>query len=75
MKKTKFNLDEIKPKKYAVRCFIPALFCHANGDNFVNKHFCANLSEVYAGDRNFFYAEENHNSPRPRYFRDSALFF
>ena len=29
-KKAKFNLDEIEPIKYAKRCFIPALFCHAN---------------------------------------------
>ena len=75
MKKAKFNLDEIEPKKYAARCFIPALFCHANGDNFVNKHHCADLSEVYAGDKNAVYVEGNHNSSRPRYFRDSASIF
>ena len=75
MKKAKFNLDEIEPKKYAARCFIPALFCHANGDNFVNKHHCADLSEVYAGDKNVVYVEGNHNSSRPRYFRDSASIF
>ena len=75
MKKAKFNLDEIEPKKYAARCYIPALFCHANGDNFVNKHHCADLSEVYAGDKNVIYVEGNHNSSRPRYFRDSASIF
>ena len=75
MKKAKFNLDEIEPKKYAVRCFIPALFCHANGDNFVDKHHCKDLSEVYAGDKNVIYVDGNHNSARPRYFRDSASIF
>ena len=75
MKKAKFNLDDIEPKKYAIRCFIPALFCHANGDNFVDKHHCKDLSEVYAGDKNVIYVDGNHNSSRPRYFRDSASIF
>ena len=75
MKKAKFNLDEIEPKKYAVRCFIPALFCHANNDTFVDKHHCKDLSEVYAGDKNVIYVDGNHNSSRPRYFRDSASIF
>ena len=74
-KKAKFNLDEIEPKKYAVRCFIPALFCHANGDTFVNVHHCKDLYDIYAGDKNVTYVDGNHNSPRPRYFRDSAAIF
>ena len=74
-KKAKFNLDEIEPKKYAVRCFIPALFCHAKGDTFVNQHHCKDLSEVYAGDKNVIYVDGNHNSARPRYFKDSAAIF
>jgi len=74
-KKAKFNLDEIEPKKYAVRCFIPALFCHAKNDTFVDQHHCKDLSDVYAGDKNVVYVEGNHNSTRPRYFRDSAAIF
>ena len=74
-KKAKFNLDEIEPKKYAVRCFIPALFCHAKDDTFVNQHHCKDLSDVYAGDKNVVYVEGNHNSTRPRYFKDSAAIF
>ena len=75
MKKAKFNLDEIEPKKYAERCYIPALFCHANNDNFVNKHHCKDLYDIYAGDKNVIYVDGNHNSARPRYFRDSASIF
>ena len=75
MKKAKFNLDEIEPKIYAERCFIPALFCHANNDNFVNKHHCKDLYDIYAGDKNVIYVDGNHNSARPRYFRDSASIF
>jgi pimeloyl-ACP methyl ester carboxylesterase len=74
-KKAKFNLDEIEPKKYAVRCFIPALFCHAKNDTFVDRHHCKDLSDVYAGDKNVVYVDGNHNSTRPRYFRDSAAIF
>ena len=74
-KKAKFNLDEIEPKKYAVRCFIPALFCHAKDDTFVNQHHCKDLSDVYAGDKNVVYVDGNHNSTRPRYFKDSAAIF
>ena len=75
LKKAKFNLDNIEPKTYAVRCFIPALFCHGKNDTFVNVHHCKDLAEVYAGDKNVIYVEGNHNSPRPRFFRDSAAIF
>ena len=74
-KKAKFNLDEIEPKKYAARCFIPALFCHAKNDSFVNIHHCIDLYEIYAGDKNVNYVDGDHNSARPRYFRDSAAIF
>ena len=75
MKKAKFNLDDIEPKIYAERCSIPALFCHANNDNFVDKHHCKDLYDIYAGDKNVIYVDGNHNSARPRYFRDSASIF
>jgi len=75
LKKAKFNLDEIEPKKYAVRCFIPALFCHAKKDSFVNQHHCKDLYDVYAGDKNVIYVDGNHNSARPQYFKDSAAIF
>ena len=75
MKKAKFNLDEIEPKNYAVRCFIPALFCHGKNDSFVNQHHCKDLSDVYAGDKNVILVDGNHNSARPRYFKDSASIF
>ena len=72
MKKAKFNLDDIEPKEYAVKCFIPALFCHAKNDTFVNEHHCKDLYDVYAGEKNVMYVEGNHNSSRPSYFKDSA---
>jgi alpha/beta superfamily hydrolase len=74
-KKAKFNLDEIEPIKYAKRCFIPALFCHANGDNFVKIHHCKELYDIYPGDKNKIYVDGDHNSIRPKFFRDSASIF
>ncbi|MCQ2820946.1 MAG: alpha/beta fold hydrolase [archaeon] len=74
-KKANFNLDDIEPIKYAETCFIPALFCHANGDSFVKKHHCEELYAIYPGDKNVIYVEGDHNSARPRFFRDSASIF
>jgi hypothetical protein len=74
--KAKFDINDIEPKVYAERCFIPALFCHGLNDTFVNVHHCKDLYEVYAGDKNVTYVEGDHNSGRPDYFLDSvAIFF
>ena len=74
--KAKFDINDIEPKIYAERCFIPALFCHGLDDTFVNVHHCKDLFEVYAGDKNVTYVEGDHNSGRPDYFLDSvAIFF
>ena len=74
-KKAKFNLDDIEPIKYAVRCFIPALFCHGKNDNFVKVHHCKELYDVYPGDKNVIYEEGDHNTARSKFFRDSASIF
>ena len=74
--KAKFDINDIEPKVFAERCFIPALFCHGLDDTFVNVHHCKDLYEVYAGDKNVTYVEGDHNSGRPDYFLDSvAIFF
>ena len=74
--KAKFDINDIEPKVFAERCFIPALFCHGLDDSFVNVHHCKDLFEVYAGDKNVTYVEGDHNSGRPDYFLDSvAIFF
>ena len=74
--KAKFDINDIEPKVFAERCFIPALFCHGLNDSFVNVHHCKDLYDVYAGDKNVTYVEGDHNSMRPNYFLDSvAIFF
>ena len=74
--KANFDINDIEPKVYAERCFIPALFCHGLQDTFVNVHHCRDLFEVYAGEKNVTYVDGDHNSVRPNYFLDSvAIFF
>jgi pimeloyl-ACP methyl ester carboxylesterase len=74
--KADFNLDDIEPKEYAGKCFIPAYFCHSKEDTFVNIHHCKDLYNLYAGDKNIVYVIGNHNSERPIHFKDSvAVFF
>ena len=74
--KADFNLDDVEPKDYAEKCFIPAYFCHSKNDTFVNIHHCKDLYNLYAGDKSIVYVKGNHNSERSIIFKDSvALFF
>ena len=73
--KANFLLEDIEPKKFAKKCFIPALFCHAKNDSFVNIHHCKDLYDNYAGDKKILYVNGNHNSTRPKYFRELAADF
>ena len=75
-KKANFDINDIEPKVFAERCFIPALFCHGKNDNFVNIHHCKDLYAVYAGEKTVTYVDGNHNDARPDYFLNSvAIFF
>jgi hypothetical protein len=74
-KKAKFKLDDIEPIKWAERCFIPALFVAANDDTFVKPHHSKMLHDVYPGDKNIVFIDGDHNSSRPRFFKDSAAIF
>jgi len=74
-KKANFKLDDIEPIKFAKRCFIPAVFVSANEDNFVKPHHSKILHEVYPGDKNLISIDGDHNSIRPRFFKDSASIF
>ena len=74
--KADFNLDDIEPKDYATKCYMPAYFCHSKGDTFVNIHHCKDLFSLYKGDKSIVYVKGNHNSERPIHFKDSvAVFF
>jgi hypothetical protein len=74
-KKAGFKLDDIEPITYAKRCFIPALFVAAKDDAFVKPHHSKLLHDVYPGDKNLVSIDGDHNSMRPRFFKDSAAIF
>ena len=74
-KKASFKLDDIEPINFAKRCYIPALFVAAKDDTFVKPHHAKDLNEVYPGDKNLISIDGDHNSMRPRYFKDSAAIF
>ena len=73
--KAEFNLDDVEPKDYAEKCFIPAYFCHSKEDTFVNIHHCKDLYNLYAGDKNIVYVKGNHNTERSIHFKDSVAQF
>jgi hypothetical protein len=74
-KKAKFKLDDIEPITFAERCFIPCLFVAAKDDNFVKPHHAKILHDIYPGDKNLISVDGDHNSVRPRFFKDSAAIF
>jgi hypothetical protein len=74
-KKAKFKLEDIEPIEYAKRCFIPALFVAAKDDNFVKPHHAKILHDVYPVDKNLVNIDGDHNSTRPKFFKDSAAIF
>jgi hypothetical protein len=74
-KKANFKLDDIEPILFAKRCFIPALFVAAQNDNFVKPHHAKILNDAYPGDKNLISIDGDHNSLRPRFFKDSAAIF
>lgn len=75
LKKAGFSLDDIEPINFAKRCFIPALFVSAKNDNFVKPHHSQILYDAYQGDKNIIQIEGDHNSVRPKFFKDSAGIF
>ena len=74
-KMAKFELDDIEPIKFVEACYIPCLFVHAKGDDFVKPHHSKRLYDVYPGDKNLINIEGDHNSFRPKFFKDSAGIF
>ena len=73
--KADFNIDDIEPKEYAGKCFMPAYFCHAKSDTFVNIHHCKDLYNLYKGDKDIVYVKGNHNTERSIHFKDAVVIF
>eukprot|EP01126_Amoeba_proteus_P067461 TRINITY_DN9970_c0_g1_i1.p1 TRINITY_DN9970_c0_g1~~TRINITY_DN9970_c0_g1_i1.p1 ORF type:complete len:212 (-),score=41.32 TRINITY_DN9970_c0_g1_i1:260-895(-) len=67
-KKANFSINKLDLLKLAPQCFIPALFAHATGDDFIDPSHSLALAEKYSGDYNRILFEGNHISRRPRFF-------
>jgi len=74
-KKAGFDIEKLEPVKSAPKCFIPALFAHANDDDFIDLSHSKTLSGKYGGDFNLITFEGDHTSIRPGFFYDSVCIF
>eukprot|EP00300_Choanocystis_sp_HF-7_P041974 c8751_g1_i1.p1 GENE.c8751_g1_i1~~c8751_g1_i1.p1 ORF type:complete len:230 (-),score=49.93 c8751_g1_i1:125-814(-) len=70
-----FDIKKVCPEGNVHQCFIPALFAHASGDDFILPHHSRQIFEKYAGDKNLISVEGDHGSDRPAFFFSSAAIF
>lgn len=70
-----FNLNDLNPIDHVSEAFIPALFAHAEGDDFIEPHHSQELHEKYAGEKNIILFEGDHNSAWPEFFYNSVCIF
>lgn len=75
LKTAKFDIRSLSPIKHAHKCFIPALFVAAEGDEFVPAEHSKKIYEKYAGDKNLIIVDGDHNSTRPKFLYDSVSIF
>ena len=70
------DIEKLNPIDYVDKCYIPALFVIAKGDDFVRPHHGELMHSKYMGDKNLIRVEGDHNSDRPQFLMDSvAIFF
>jgi len=73
--RAKFDIKNLETSYYATRCFMPAMFCVAKDDDFVDPHHTKDLYKLYQGERCFVEVEGDHNSLRPKTLKDNAAAF
>ena len=73
--RAKFEIKNLETIFYAKRCFMPALFCCAEGDDFVEPHHTKELYDVYPGEKSFLEVDGDHNSTRPKKLKDTVASF
>ena len=75
LEKAKFDLMDIEPYAFAEKCFLPALFCHAEDDSLINIHHCYDLYNIYPGKKEIYTVKGDHNTTRDKEFKHSASVF
>lgn len=73
--RAKFDIKNLETSYYAQRCFMPAMFCVAKDDDFVDPHHTKDLYKLYQGERCFVEVEGDHNSLRPTKLKDNVAAF
>eukprot|EP00963_Diacronema_lutheri_P014280 scaffold2859_cov349-Pavlova_lutheri.AAC.17 len=74
-KRAKLNIATVDPLCKVGSSFVPVLFGHGQGDDFIPKHHSERLYDGYAGDKNLIIFDGGHNSVRPFFFYDSVSIF
>lgn len=74
-KEAKFDLEKVSPIKHVDEAFIPALFGHATGDDFILPSHSEDLYERYSGEKDYITFEGDHNSYRPQFFLEKVIVF
>jgi hypothetical protein len=75
LEKANFDLMDIEPYAFAEKCFLPALFCHAENDSLINIHHCYDLYNIYPGEKEIYTLNGDHNTTRDKEFKHSASLF
>ena len=75
LKKAEFDIKELAPIDHADKCYIPALFIAAEGDDFVSPHHTQKIYHQYVGDKNVIIVDGDHNSQRPAFMFDMVAIF
>ena len=70
-----FDIYDLKPIANVDQAFVPALFVHGKSDDFILPSHTEKLHQKYAGEAEMMMVEGDHNSPRPKFMRDSAAIF
>lgn len=74
-KKAGFDVKALNPVDSVHKCYIPALFIAASGDDFIRPVHTETLFAQYAGDKNKIIVAGDHNSVRPQFMLDSVGIF
>ena len=70
-----FDILKLRPMDYVKNSLAPALFSHAENDNFIKLKHSQTLFELYAGDKNIITFDGDHNSQRPDFYYDAVATF
>ena len=70
-----FDIHDLDVLRTVESTHCPALFAHGADDDFIRPAHSRALRDAYAGEKEFFVFDGDHNSPRPTPFFDATLVF